>query len=517
MERIHKKSALAEASPLLLAAHDLGAELVWERYEQQLPLCAFTSNGLNCRKCFQGPCRINPFGDEPSRGVCGADRDQVVMESLFQATLDGVLESARALALLGPAADREFPDLASDLPAEVRERLVAAGLLPVRKADLLGVQNGFFSHKGYLGQTLRDLTRMGLIHLAFLSQAAFALDGGDGAAPDPHGLNFLMVGQAPAALLQALEQSGRKPGGKSVNIFAHGGHRLASVRAAADHGSPEFLLGMKVDALLVAPDAGWPGLETLAAKYGIPVMLVGAGKPLDQTVAEAVELASHHAQNAFYGTATRPIQAAPGRSGAALPQGPVLTQAFRAGRIQGVAVLFGEPAVKQTFFERTLALMEAALAEKALILLGGDLATEAEALQAELGKRQGSQLAAFVKSLEVDGLRPITAFGSAIELPRVVSLLSALAQQRNQVPVVAAFPEFYRASTWASAVSLLSLGLTVQIGIRLPFWGSPWLAQILPTEWQKLTGGTLLAAPTLPEARTQAEEMAACLQAGRAR
>src|SRR5512139_2590887 len=101
MERIHKKSALAEVSPLLLAAHDLGAELAWERYERQLPLCAFTSNGLNCRKCFQGPCRINPFGDEPSRGACGADRDQIVMETLFQATRDGALETAQSVALLG--------------------------------------------------------------------------------------------------------------------------------------------------------------------------------------------------------------------------------------------------------------------------------------------------------------------------------------------------------------------------------------------------------------------------------
>ena len=101
MERMHKKSALPDASGRLTAAHELGAELHWERYEQQLPLCAFTSNGLNCRKCFQGPCRINPFGDEPSRGVCGADRDQIVMENLFQAILEGVLESARAVQVLG--------------------------------------------------------------------------------------------------------------------------------------------------------------------------------------------------------------------------------------------------------------------------------------------------------------------------------------------------------------------------------------------------------------------------------
>src|SRR5512139_286956 len=97
MNRIHKKSALGQTTPLILAAHDRRESLLWGRYEEQVPLCAFTANGLNCRKCFHGPCRINPFGDKPTRGVCGADRDQIVMENLFQATLEGVLESARTI------------------------------------------------------------------------------------------------------------------------------------------------------------------------------------------------------------------------------------------------------------------------------------------------------------------------------------------------------------------------------------------------------------------------------------
>jgi hypothetical protein len=57
----------------------------------------------------------------------------------------------------------------------------------------------------------------------------------------------------------------------------------------------------------------------------------------------------------------------------------------------------------------------------------------------------------------------------------------------------------------------------VQIGIRLPFWGSPWLAQVLKAEWEKITAGTLLAAPVLPDAGTQAEEMASLLKARRVR
>jgi len=174
-----------------------------------------------------------------------------------------------------------------------------------------------------------------------------------------------------------------------------------------------------------------------------------------------------------------------------------------------VVVLFGEANAKQTFFERTLALMEAALAEKTVVLVGGDLGSETDALVAELGKRQGGELSAFSSELERDGLSPISVVGSAFELPRVVSLLGS-------IPAVFAFPEFYRTSTWANAVSLLSLGFTVQIGIGLPFWGSPWLTETLRTEWPQIAGGRLLAAPALPDARALGEELAACLRAGRA-
>ena len=114
MERIHRKSALNRTAELILATHERGEGLLWERYEKQLPLCAFTNNGLNCRRCFQGPCRVSPFGDEPDRGVCGADRDQIVMENLFRTTLEGVLETARSVTLMGKG-DGEFPDVSRDL------------------------------------------------------------------------------------------------------------------------------------------------------------------------------------------------------------------------------------------------------------------------------------------------------------------------------------------------------------------------------------------------------------------
>jgi len=37
---------------------------------------------LSCRICVMGPCRIDPFGEGPQRGVCGADADIMVARNL---------------------------------------------------------------------------------------------------------------------------------------------------------------------------------------------------------------------------------------------------------------------------------------------------------------------------------------------------------------------------------------------------------------------------------------------------
>ena len=516
MERMHKKSALPDTNGLLTAAHERGAELLWERYEQQLPLCAFTANGLNCRKCFQGPCRINPFGDEPSRGVCGADRDQIVMENLFQATLEGVLDSARTSQLLGSGlADLELADITPGLPSRVAERLSTMGLLPVRKADIFRVQNGYFSHKGFLPQTLKDLTRLGLIHYGILQQGAPAPDDlSTKASFQADGINVLIVGQASAEFLRTFEQqAGRRTEGKRINLLTQGAYRLPGVPAAADQGSPELALGMNVDALIVAPNASWPGVETLAPTYGVPVVLLDGAKSSGQTASEAIEQAVRHAQTAFYAAAARTIRPGNGDGSSALLREQEMARVLQSGRIGGVVVLFGEPVAKQAFFERTLALLEAAFANRALVLLGGELGSAIDALCAELDRRHGGLASAFAAELQRDGLSFATAFGSAFELPRVVSLLRG----DGVCPTVFAFPEFYRASTWAAAVSLLSLGCTVQVGTRLPFWGSPSLTEAITGEWQRMTGARLLAAPALPDAGRQAEELAAHLAAGRDR
>lgn len=85
MERSTDK-AVAE----VLANHKGGkVETVWDRYEAQQPQCGFGELGVCCRHCMQGPCRIDPFGEGPGRGICGATADTIVARGIARAVAGG--------------------------------------------------------------------------------------------------------------------------------------------------------------------------------------------------------------------------------------------------------------------------------------------------------------------------------------------------------------------------------------------------------------------------------------------
>jgi carbon-monoxide dehydrogenase catalytic subunit len=57
---------------------------VWDRYEKQQPQCGFGLLGTCCRNCNMGPCRIDPFGDGPEEGICGATADIIAARNLLR-------------------------------------------------------------------------------------------------------------------------------------------------------------------------------------------------------------------------------------------------------------------------------------------------------------------------------------------------------------------------------------------------------------------------------------------------
>ncbi len=57
-------------------------ETGWDRFEKMQDQCGFGELGLCCRNCLMGPCRINPFGESPTRGICGITADGIVARNL---------------------------------------------------------------------------------------------------------------------------------------------------------------------------------------------------------------------------------------------------------------------------------------------------------------------------------------------------------------------------------------------------------------------------------------------------
>jgi carbon-monoxide dehydrogenase catalytic subunit len=74
---------------MLERAQGEGLETVWDRYQAMLPQCGFGELGLCCRHCLQGPCRIDPFGEGPRVGICGASADVMVARGLGRAIAAG--------------------------------------------------------------------------------------------------------------------------------------------------------------------------------------------------------------------------------------------------------------------------------------------------------------------------------------------------------------------------------------------------------------------------------------------
>jgi anaerobic carbon-monoxide dehydrogenase catalytic subunit len=73
-----KKSLDESVNYVLERTKQRGIETVWERAEKQDPHCGFGELGLCCRNCYMGPCRIDPFGQGPNKGVCGVTAEVIV-------------------------------------------------------------------------------------------------------------------------------------------------------------------------------------------------------------------------------------------------------------------------------------------------------------------------------------------------------------------------------------------------------------------------------------------------------
>lgn len=95
------------AQQIIQKMADDGHETAWDRLEAQTPQCGFGKNGVCCRICTMGPCRISK---KAQYGVCGADVDTIVARNFLRAVAAGVAahsDHGRTVAEVFLAAARE--------------------------------------------------------------------------------------------------------------------------------------------------------------------------------------------------------------------------------------------------------------------------------------------------------------------------------------------------------------------------------------------------------------------------
>ena len=130
-----------------------GVETVWDRYDAQQPQCGFGTLGVCCRHCVQGPCRIDPFGNGPKAGICGATAETIVTRNLLRqvaggaaAHVDHAYEAVEALELAAKgkinykiADDTKLQQIAAGLGLEISGKSkedLALEVVEVAYADL---------------------------------------------------------------------------------------------------------------------------------------------------------------------------------------------------------------------------------------------------------------------------------------------------------------------------------------------------------------------------------------------
>jgi carbon-monoxide dehydrogenase catalytic subunit len=88
-ESNHEYTADPAARYLLDKARASNIETGWDRHEAMQEVCAFGDLGLCCRNCMMGPCRIDPFGEGPQKGICGITPDGMVARNLCRMVATG--------------------------------------------------------------------------------------------------------------------------------------------------------------------------------------------------------------------------------------------------------------------------------------------------------------------------------------------------------------------------------------------------------------------------------------------
>ena len=158
----HQQTITEDGQLLLRKAQTDQIETVWDRHQAQLPQCGYCELGLSCRNCVMGPCRVDPFGEGPQQGVCGADADIIVARNLCRMIAAGAAshsDHGRDLVeVLANVAKGQAPGYAIRDPEKLKKVAAEYGIETLGKDILVIAGELAFAMQEDYGTRITELT-----------------------------------------------------------------------------------------------------------------------------------------------------------------------------------------------------------------------------------------------------------------------------------------------------------------------------------------------------------------------
>ena len=467
METIHLKTVDPISQDLLRAAEHKGVQLNWERYEKLQPQDGFLRLGLSCPYgCLQGPCRIDPFGRGPDRGLCGLDREGMAAAFLLRLAVQGVLEIADGSQSDGPATK-------SSMTAAFIESLEKLGGSPVSMREVYQSAAMLSRPTASFEKIVQQTLRMGLFAVDRLSEESgstknLSCRAGYGVlAENP--IAVAVCGKVTRETIESLVEAADQQTDANYQVLSLGDWIPLKDRYlpfVCSSGEAELVLSTgKIGYLLAGPGTD-PGVIDACKRLEVPITEVG-DTPGPQQILEAAQVYhSRHKQAAF-------------SPDVSLVDG---------GRVTGSV-----DALK-TLFER-------AGDRKVAIIGGSDMPHQPHGwIPVELAKALRSrdiQIAAWGDAatwMIKDGLcsdaqeTPVIVLEPETGPLRAVDALQQLGKQENLVGIC--FSGLKECRDLSAALGLAAMGVRVNVATPIPLWGSEAVRKLL-TEKLSACGGEL--------------------------
>jgi len=469
METIQVKTVDPLSQELLKSAYQKGIKLGWDRFEKLQPQDGFLRTGLSCPYgCLQGPCRIDPFGRGPERGLCGLDRDGMAAALLLRLSLSGALEA------MPPAAREVSWDPAlKDVAAGAAKKLGGEGISSAEiQAAASSLMRPMESAEGLINRSLR----LAFLTIGWLARGAalpagkksLSLKAGYGLLAQK-GFNVGICGQpSPEDLKTILAEANRAfPGGaQGVSLGGFIPLEGAYLPCACTSGEAELILSSGKIHLLVAGPGTDASIFELCRALNIPCVSSTETKSARTLLGKAKKDPGAPVQNPF-------------------SPPPSLVEEVEAA---GGAALWEESLKKAG--ARKLALLGGA--DHPYHPMGWIPTEVAPALRAKgLSVSSWGDAALWMvkKGLaSPKGKSPVQVLGG--ELAPVLALKALAASGRMKDVKGVCFAGMKSCRDLALALGLAGFGLKVGVAVPLPLWGSEKARSLLGEKLAAL-GGSL--------------------------